>query len=273
MNRRDPTEGYSRVIHVVWMVGCFTICLGCSSFLGCSTDDAPTANISVGPDATDPKPSEQHERELPTIKKDATEVSALRVAQAEDPAESKDHNDSTNDLNSLEDFDFDGENLPQPHVFLSREHEETCLVTTGDVFPSLEITTMSGETELIQKFVGKRLTVIVFWTLNGPFAREQYDYLANEVYQPFHPAGVRVVAVNVGDSMDEVKARIKEFGTHFTNLVDPQQSAFRKIARRKLPRTYLLDGEGKILWFDIEYSRATRRDLNRALRYYLTQLQ
>jgi hypothetical protein len=32
-----------------------------------------------------------------------------------------------------------------------------------------------------------------------------------------------------------------------------------------MPRTYLLDPTGKILWFDVEYSRSTRRDLSEAL--------
>jgi hypothetical protein len=36
-----------------------------------------------------------------------------------------------------------------------------------------------------------------------------------------------------------------------------------------LPRTYLLDSSGKILWFDLEYSRSTRRELNQAIRYVL----
>jgi hypothetical protein len=29
---------------------------------------------------------------------------------------------------------------------------------------------------------------------------------------------------------------------------------------------YLLDPQGKVLWFDIDYSLATRRELNQALR-------
>jgi len=28
-----------------------------------------------------------------------------------------------------------------------------------------------------------------------------------------------------------------------------------------MPRTFLLDANGKVLWFDVEYSRAARRDL------------
>ncbi len=36
-----------------------------------------------------------------------------------------------------------------------------------------------------------------------------------------------------------------------------------------MPRTYLVDSQGKILWFDMEYSRSTRRDLRDAIRVVL----
>jgi hypothetical protein len=32
---------------------------------------------------------------------------------------------------------------------------------------------------------------------------------------------------------------------------------------------YLLDPAGKVLWFDIEYSTGSRRDLERAIRFVL----
>ena len=38
---------------------------------------------------------------------------------------------------------------------------------------------------------------------------------------------------------------------------------------RRVSRTYLLDAQGKILWLDMEYSRATRYDLRNALHFYL----
>jgi hypothetical protein len=43
--------------------------------------------------------------------------------------------------------------------------------------------------------------------------------------------------------------------------MDPKNEYFAKVAREKVLRTYLLDADGKILWFDVEYSRSTHRDL------------
>ena len=48
-------------------------------------------------------------------------------------------------------------------------------------------------------------------------------------------------------------------------LVDAKGKAFAQVGSRHLPRTFVLDPSGKIVWFDIEYSLATRRELQQAL--------
>ena len=44
---------------------------------------------------------------------------------------------------------------------------------------------------------------------------------------------------------------------------------FDKIATERLPRSTCSTPEGKILWFDLEYSLATRRSLEKALQVVL----
>ena len=60
--------------------------------------------------------------------------------------------------------------------------------------------------------------------------------------------------------------QLQAAGVDFTNWLDADGNAFAQVGSQKLPRTYLLDPTGKILWFDIEYSLGTRRELNQALR-------
>ena len=38
---------------------------------------------------------------------------------------------------------------------------------------------------------------------------------------------------------------------------------------RRLPRVFLVDDRGKILWFDVEYSRTTRQELLQAIQVTL----
>jgi hypothetical protein len=54
-------------------------------------------------------------------------------------------------------------------------------------------------------------------------------------------------------------------------LLDADGQALEQVATGLLPRTYLLDAEGRVLWFDLEYSRGQRLGLNNAVYYQLKQ--
>jgi len=50
---------------------------------------------------------------------------------------------------------------------------------------------------------------------------------------------------------------------------DPNSAFFAKVAKSILPRVYLLDASGKIIWFDTEYTQSTRRNLMMAVKVIL----
>ena len=68
-----------------------------------------------------------------------------------------------------------------------------------------------------------------------------------------------------------VRETVEKLDARFPNLLDDKGVALGAVATRKLPRTYLLDASGKILWFDIEYSNTTRRELREAIQFVLNQ--
>ena len=49
-------------------------------------------------------------------------------------------------------------------------------------------------------------------------------------------------------------------------LMDPGGNYFAQVATERLPRIYVLDHDGKIAWFDVDYSETTRRILKDVLR-------
>ena len=68
-----------------------------------------------------------------------------------------------------------------------------------------------------------------------------------------------------------MKNLVKELEIKLPVLLDSDGKYFDKLASAKVLRTYLLDSAGKILWFDVEYSRSTRRDLLAAIEVALTE--
>ena len=158
--------------------------------------------------------------------------------------------------------------LRQPRVEMSVAHQETCLVGVGDAMPELPLVDLNGAEAPLRPILGEKLTVVVFWSSEYVFAREQFQRLARETSR-FQKYGVSAAAVNIGDPPEVVSRLFTRHGGGFQCLLDANGEALARVARRKIPRVYLLDAEGRILWFDIEYSRTTERDLRNAIYFYL----
>ena len=57
------------------------------------------------------------------------------------------------------------------------------------------------------------------------------------------------------------------------DIISPDYHPLAKIAKdKRMPRTFLLDATGRVLWFDVEYSRPSRRDLIQSIRVALGEL-
>ena len=154
-------------------------------------------------------------------------------------------------------------------VALSDEIRATCLVQVGDPMPDAELPDLSGKTQPLASLLGKKLTVVCFWTGKNLYALEELSDLTKDVAEPYAGKDVRVVGVSVGEAPEAAQSKFKLAEASFPNLVDRDGAFFAKVAKERLPRTYLLDAGGKILWFDVEYSRSTRRDLLRAIKVVL----
>ena len=164
-----------------------------------------------------------------------------------------------------------------PKVLLTEEQKATCRVGVGDVLPGGEVTGLDGSPRALADLLGKRLTVVFFW--NVPQAARArlltetaLGDLAVDVAQPYAEKGVRVVGVNVGDAPQSVAQIVQSTGAEFPQMLDPQGALFSQVATGGLPRIYLLDAEGKILWFDLEYSRSTHDALRTAIRVTLGEI-
>lgn len=166
-----------------------------------------------------------------------------------------------------------------PKVVMSDELRDTCLVNVDDTIPEAELTDLDGKMTKLGDLYGQKLTVVCFWTI-GTSPRSQLvagavlQDLMKDVVKPFGEQGVRVVAINVDDGVEEVKKYTADSQATFPILLDPQGEFYAKIATdRKMPRTLLLNAEGKVLWFDLEYSNTARRNLVQGIEAALNEMK
>jgi peroxiredoxin len=156
-----------------------------------------------------------------------------------------------------------------PEVKMPAALAQTCLVKVGDAMPEAALANLEGKPAALRSLLGKKLTAVLFWQSDNMYATQALEYLELDVVKQFGAKGVQAVGINVKDAPDAARKAVEESAAKYVNLLDPAGAYYAKVATEKIPRVYLLDAAGKVLWFDIEYSTSTRRDLERAIRFKL----
>lgn len=141
-----------------------------------------------------------------------------------------------------------------PEVVLSDDHQSLCLVGVGDPMPRVAATAPGGKSTELDALLGDKATVVAIHPARaGWMSRDLLADLGPDIGQPYAGKGVRVIAVGI-DRAAEPTAGV-------TVLKTSQSAVSEALGSGKLPRVYVLDSAGTIVWFDIEYSLSTRREL------------
>ena len=159
-----------------------------------------------------------------------------------------------------------------PEVVLDQALKATCLVGVGETRPEGQLPDLAGVPQPLKGQFGEKLTVVVFWNKDSLQAQMELQDLGKDVLAAFADKGVSVVTVNVGNTAEEVRQTLELTGAKLPVLLDADGAFFAKVASERLPRTYVVDADGKILWFDVEYSESTSRGMIQTIQVALGEL-
>ena len=197
---------------------------------------------------------------------DATDPGADATAGGADAADAADGADGADGT------PFVPPTPPPPEIVevkLSAAHAATCLVKQGDALPDAELPDTEGNTRKLSELLGERYTVVVLWSAANRYSPNLLFDMADKVSGQHE--GVAVVGVSVGDTTEDAQATAEDNDVNFPNLLDSDKAYYAKVATGLLPRIYLLDAAGKILWFGVDYQSGTREHFRNALAYVTTQ--
>jgi len=164
--------------------------------------------------------------------------------------------------------------LAIPEIAVSEEERAEFLVQLGDALPEAELPDLDDHRQPLSEYYGKKATVVCFWD-NGNTKESRQE--ATGALQQLHGAFsgptlkkvVHVITVNEGDDPRAVRAQLDDAGMkptkEFAAFSDAEGTLLAKVATGGLPRVYLLDADGKIVWFGHGLSKEDRRDLRQAV--------
>ena len=127
---------------------------------------------------------------------------------------------------------------------------------TGKKLPSVNIKTLNGEVINTQTISndGKPI-MICFWALWCKPCKKELDAY-NELYEEWQEeTGVKIVAISIDDARSTAKVKPFVMGKdwEFDVLLDPNQEFKRALSVNMIPHTFLLDGNGNIVYQHTSY--------------------
>lgn len=152
---------------------------------------------------------------------------------------------------------FTGHVLPSGH---------TVAPEVGSLAPPFEAQTVDGSTIALSDLRGSPVVVNFWATWCVPCRAEMPELEA--LYQAHQARGLRVVGINVGDSVDDVLDWRDNLALTFDLVLDPTSAIADRYLLRGQPTTFVLSPDGAIT--SIVYGATSQSALEAALAPYLT---
>lgn len=160
-----------------------------------------------------------------------------------------------------------------PEVLLSAQHDRMVEAGVGDAFPEMTLPAASapaGEPQPVAGRFGTQATVVGVFHRESAMAKTMLRDLQLDIAERYPAADgadppVATFAIATGMPAEQALEQPNRVKFDQPVLMDEDGSALTKLGKGRTPRVYVLDGDGQIVWLDIEYSLATRREMKQTV--------
>lgn len=135
----------------------------------------------------------------------------------------------------------------ETHGDSSAEVAATTLVHVGSTAPDFTITTLDGESFTLAEQRGK-VVLINWWATWCPPCRAEIPHLEKEVWQRFSGAEFAMISISREETPLEVQAFMAKNTMTWPQAVDADRSIFALYAESYIPRNFVVDRDGKVVF-------------------------
>tara|TARA_B100001287_G_scaffold28803_1_gene20658 strand:+ start:2021 stop:2503 length:483 start_codon:yes stop_codon:yes gene_type:complete len=130
--------------------------------------------------------------------------------------------------------------------------------------PNINLKDVNGATKNLSKFSNNGNPIIIsFWATWCKPCKAELNTIAEEYDDWIDETGVKLIAVSIDDarSSTRVEPYINAQGWEYLVLLDPNGDLKRAMNVNNVPHTFLIDGNGKIVWDHNNYSPGDEEEL------------
>jgi len=145
----------------------------------------------------------------------------------------------------------------------TKKIKESTLINTGDVAPDFVVDMLDGQEIKLQDLKGK-VVLLNFWaTWCAPCMKELYEF-PDKIIKPFASNNFVLLPVSRGEKEEVVRKRMEKLktkGIEFNVGLDPNQAIYKQFATDFIPRNFLIDQNGKVVYTSTGYSEEKLNEL------------
>ena len=132
--------------------------------------------------------------------------------------------------------------------------DEFSYLTPGDTFPGVEIQPV--ESDEIITWGSERIILLNFFIVPCKHCIRMLEYIQENIWPDFQESGGHFVSIGREHSKSEVM-EFRDQGNYLVPFAaDPDRSIYNQFAQKKVPRNYLFDRDGQLVYqtrgFDLD---------------------
>lgn len=151
-----------------------------------------------------------------------------------------------------------------PHAVTAQDDvAATTLIHAGDKAPDFTVEMLDGSEVTLSSLQGKPV-LLIFWATWCPPCRAELSHLQEGVIDVYGE-NITVLPISRGEKRKVVEDFLSKMGYTFPVGLDSNQEIYRKYASNYIPRCFVIDANGMVLYSGVGYDETVAQEVKDTL--------
>lgn len=133
--------------------------------------------------------------------------------------------------------------------------KESTLINAGDIAPDFTVQMLDGKTIKLSELKGK-VVLLNFWATWCPPCMQEFNEITPKIITPFKGKDFVLLPISREEEkavVEKKMVQLKEKGIDFPVGLDPQKTIYSLYATQFIPRNFLIDKKGKVVFTSVGF--------------------